>query len=146
MEASAEARIFDGRLSTPSVIIGRVRGFQIAPPVPSDSPAVAPLACRAVSRSSATASWPRRGRKRRLLPARPLQFDNLKQMNLKRTFRRTSFLVTRLLGNMGTAGSTPVLARFTSRWMRAKPENRWLEGLYLDPARRLDDPYRFFRW
>jgi hypothetical protein len=76
----------------------------------------------------------------------PWQFDNVKQMNLKRTFRRTSFLVTRLLGNLGAAGSTPVLARFHSPASAAKPEKRWLEGLYLDQPEEWDDPYRFFRW
>ncbi|NQU23493.1 MAG: hypothetical protein HQ567_19610, partial [Candidatus Nealsonbacteria bacterium] len=34
--------------------------------------------------------------------------------NLKRTFRRTSFLLTRLLANMGVAGSTPLLDRFST--------------------------------
>jgi hypothetical protein len=28
----------------------------------------------------------------------------------------------------------------------AKPEKRWLDGLYLDPPEEWDDPYRFFRW
>jgi len=36
------------------------------------------------------------------------------QRNLKRTFRRTSFMLTRLLGNMGVAGTTPVLDRFST--------------------------------
>ncbi len=36
------------------------------------------------------------------------------QRNLKRTYRRTSFLLTRLLGNMGVAGSTPLLVRFST--------------------------------
>src|SRR5271163_3225638 len=36
----------------------------------------------------------------------PWQFDPKKQMNLKRTFRRASALVTRLAANMGAAGST----------------------------------------
>jgi hypothetical protein len=76
----------------------------------------------------------------------PWQFDYAKQYNLKRTYRRTSFLVTRLLANMGVAGSTPVLARFHSPASAAKPEKRWLEGLYLDQPEEWDDPYRFFRW
>jgi hypothetical protein len=41
----------------------------------------------------------------------PWQFDHQKQ-NTKRTYRRTSFLVSRLLANMGVSGSTPLLARF----------------------------------
>jgi beta-galactosidase len=36
------------------------------------------------------------------------------QRNLKRTYRHTCFLVARLLGNMGVAGSTPLLARFST--------------------------------
>jgi hypothetical protein len=34
------------------------------------------------------------------------------QFNLRRTFGRTSFAVSRLLGNLGVAGSTPLLERF----------------------------------
>ncbi len=74
----------------------------------------------------------------------PWQFDHNKQMNLKRTFRRASYLVTRLAANMGAAGSTPILARFRSPVEKA--ERRWLEGLYLDVPGEWDDPYRFFRW
>jgi hypothetical protein len=36
------------------------------------------------------------------------------QHNLKRAYRRTSFLLTRLLANMGVAGSTPLLDRFST--------------------------------
>ncbi len=36
------------------------------------------------------------------------------QRNLKRTYRRTCFLVARLLANMGVAGSPPVLKRFAT--------------------------------
>ena len=34
------------------------------------------------------------------------------QFNLRRTFRRTSFAVSRLLANLGVSGSTPLLERF----------------------------------
>ncbi|MFC1716406.1 carbohydrate binding domain-containing protein [Candidatus Poribacteria bacterium] len=45
----------------------------------------------------------------------PWQFDYEKLYNVKRTFRRTSFLVTRLLGNMGVSSdSTLLLSRFSS--------------------------------
>ena len=45
----------------------------------------------------------------------PWQFDYKKLYNVKRTFRRTSFLVTRLLGNMGVSSdSTLLLSRFSS--------------------------------
>ncbi|MBN1421993.1 MAG: hypothetical protein JXP34_24685, partial [Planctomycetes bacterium] len=68
------------------------------------------------------------------------------QYNLKRTFRRASFLVTRILANLGAAGSTPILERFSDPVRASKPEKRWLEGLYLDVPEEWDDPYRFFRW
>ena len=35
------------------------------------------------------------------------------QFNLRRTFARTSFAVSRLLGNLGVSGSTPLLDRFS---------------------------------
>src|SRR5262249_21031877 len=74
----------------------------------------------------------------------PWQFDQKKQMNLKRTFRRASCLVTRLAGNLGVSESTPIMTRFRSPV--EKGEKRWLEGLYLDVPEEWDDPYRFFRW
>jgi len=40
--------------------------------------------------------------------------DRTKQHNLKRTYRRTCFLLARLLANMGVAGSTPLLERFSN--------------------------------
>ena len=76
----------------------------------------------------------------------PWRFDYRKQYNLKRTYRRSSFLVTRLLANLGVAGATPVLARFHAPVTSAKAEFRWLDGLYLDQPEEWDDPYRFFRW
>jgi len=36
------------------------------------------------------------------------------QQNLRRTYRRTSFLLTRLLANMGVRGETPLLSRFST--------------------------------
>jgi hypothetical protein len=74
----------------------------------------------------------------------PWVFDHQKQ-NTKRTYRRTTFLVSRLLANMGVSGSTPLLQRFSQPAM-AKWDKRWLEGLYLDSPEEWDDPYRFFRW
>jgi hypothetical protein len=76
----------------------------------------------------------------------PWQFDQKKQMNLKRTFRRASCLVTRLAANMGVAESTPILVRFRRPVEASKGEKRWLDGLYLDAPEEWDDPYRFFRW
>ena len=76
----------------------------------------------------------------------PWQFNDVEKPNIKRTFRRASFLVSRLLANMGARGTTPILARFGTPVDTAKPEKRWLSGLYLDQPEEMDDPYRFFRW
>jgi hypothetical protein len=76
----------------------------------------------------------------------PWQFDPTKQMNLKRTFRCSSRLVTRLATNMGVSSSTPILVRFHNPVEAVKGERRWLDGLYLDVPEEWDDPYRFFRW
>lgn len=76
----------------------------------------------------------------------PWQFDPTRQRNLKRTHQRVSFLASRLLANMGVAGSTPMLERFRAPVEAAKPEQRWLDGFYLEQPEEWDDPYRFFRW
>ncbi len=78
----------------------------------------------------------------------PWQCDYSKeQTNIKRTFRRSSFLVTRVLGNLGVESATPVLARFSSPVdVAGKTDKRWLDGLYLDQPIDLDNPYRAFRW
>jgi hypothetical protein len=75
----------------------------------------------------------------------PWQFEYESNFGLKRTFRRASFLVTRLLANLGVRGETPLLARFSTPIEKGKP-NRWLQGFYLDTPQAWDDPYRFFRW
>jgi hypothetical protein len=74
----------------------------------------------------------------------PWQYD-VRQQNLKRTFRHVSFLVSRLLGNMGVSGTTPLLDRF-HRPIAGKDGKRFLDGFYLDVPAEWDDPYRFFRW
>jgi hypothetical protein len=76
----------------------------------------------------------------------PWQFKDSQQQNFRRTFRRTSVLLNRLLANMGVAGSTPLLDRFDRPVEVTKTEKRWLDGLYLDQPEEWDDPYRFFRW
>lgn len=76
----------------------------------------------------------------------PWQFDPARQSNLKRTYRRASFLVARLLSNLGAAARTPLLERFGVPVEPAGSEKRWLRGLYLDEPVEWDDPYRFFRW
>jgi hypothetical protein len=74
------------------------------------------------------------------------QFSYHEQHSLRRTFRRSSFQLARLLANMGVAAPTPLLARFSSPVTMSKPEKRWLDALYLDQPEEWDDPYRFFRW
>ncbi len=75
----------------------------------------------------------------------PWQFEGA-QSHLRRTHRHVSFLVSRLLANLGVAGSTPLLDRFPQPVDATKAEKRWSSGLYLDQPEEWDDPYRFFRW
>ncbi len=75
----------------------------------------------------------------------PWQFEGTTS-NLRRTHRHVSFLVSRLLGNLGVAGSTPLLDRFAQPVDATKSEKRWSNGLYLDQPEEWDYPYRFFRW
>jgi hypothetical protein len=76
----------------------------------------------------------------------PWEFSDA-QPNLKRTHRRATFTLSRLLANLGVAGSTPLLERFHDK---VNPEGlkngRWLAGLYIDKPEEWDDPYRHFRW
>jgi beta-galactosidase/beta-glucuronidase len=74
------------------------------------------------------------------------QFAADKQMNLKRTFRGASRLVSRFAANMGVGGTTPILQRFGSPVAWSRAERRWLKGFYLDVPAEWDDPYRYFRW
>jgi len=76
----------------------------------------------------------------------PWQFDYENRYNLKRTYRRASYAVVRLLANAGVSGLTPVLSRLSSPVAPAKPEKRYLDGLYIDKPEEWDDPYRFFCW
>ena len=76
----------------------------------------------------------------------PWQFANTNQPSFKRTFRRTSFLVCRLLSNLGVEQPTPLIERFRTPVEPAQSERRWLTGLYVDQPEEWDDPYRFFRW
>jgi len=73
-------------------------------------------------------------------------FDDNQQYNVRKTYRRACFLVTRLLANLGGAGSTPLLERFHHPVAMAGAEARWRDGLYMDEPEEWDDPYRFFGW
>ena len=75
----------------------------------------------------------------------PWHLDYSANPGLRRTFRRTSFLVMRLLASLGAGGQTPLLGRF-SAGAAEETSGRWLTGLYLDEPQEWDDPYRFFRW
>jgi beta-galactosidase len=75
----------------------------------------------------------------------PWQMDySNEQHNIKQTFRRSSYLLSRIMGNMEVESTTPVTARFNKP--AGEEEKRWLDGLYLDEPEEWDDPYRFFRW
>jgi hypothetical protein len=76
----------------------------------------------------------------------PWEFDPAKQMNLKRTFRRSAFALSRLLHNLGAASTSPIPERFHTPADATTSEPRWRDGLYLDTPEEWDDPYRFFRW
>src|SRR6185436_2031919 len=53
----------------------------------------------------------------------PWQFDPTKQSNLKRTYRRASFAVSRLLANLGVPSTSPILARFSTPVESSKRRN-----------------------
>jgi beta-galactosidase len=76
----------------------------------------------------------------------PWQIDVRGEPNLKRTYRRTSYLLTRLLANLGVVGEVPVADRVHIPVKAGGLERRWLDGLYLDTPEEWDYPYRFFRW
>jgi beta-galactosidase len=75
----------------------------------------------------------------------PWQFSD-KQPNLKRTHRRASFLLSRLLANMGADSSTPLLDWFHHPQSNPIVQDRCRSGLYIDQPEEWDDPYRHFRW
>ncbi len=76
----------------------------------------------------------------------PWTFTPRGQGNLRRTYRRASFVVARVLANLGVAAGTPLLDRFSTPVASDGSDRRWLTGLYMDTPEEWDDPYRFFRW
>jgi beta-galactosidase len=76
----------------------------------------------------------------------PWRFGYTQPQGVKRTFRTTSSLLSRMLGNLGVHASTPLLKRFDAPVDEAKNERRWLDGLYLDVPDEWDNPYRAFCW
>lgn len=77
---------------------------------------------------------------------RPWSFTCDEQYNVRRTYRRASFTLARVLANMGVAAPTPLLDRFRMPVTAARAEKRWLDGFYIDQPEEWDDPYRFFNW
>ena len=67
------------------------------------------------------------------------------QYNLRRTYRRASYVMMRALANLGVAWPTPLLGRFASPALD-KAEERWTSGLYADQVEAWDDPYRSYNW
>jgi hypothetical protein len=70
--------------------------------------------------------------------------DHGQFLSRRRTFRRASFLVARLLANLGCAPGT-----LLRQWFAEPPgdnDRRWLRMWYEDEPIEWDDPYRFFRW
>jgi hypothetical protein len=62
----------------------------------------------------------------------PWTYDYSKQYNLKRTFRRTAFVVSRLLGNMGVRAATPLLERFNKPVIRIKRKHAgWMVCIWM---------------
>jgi len=51
------------------------------------------------------------------------------QYNVSQDVSAASFLMNRLLANLGGAGSTPILERFHHGVEKAKTEARWRDGL-----------------
>jgi hypothetical protein len=76
----------------------------------------------------------------------PWAFDYSKQYDIKRTFRRSAFVLSRLLANLGVHAATTLLDNISTAVDASKGEKRWLNGLYLDIPEDTDDPYRFFGW
>lgn len=66
--------------------------------------------------------------------------------NLRRTYRRASYTLNRLLANMGAAAATPLADRIHKPLRKDEKERRWIDGFYLDQPQEWDDPYRFFNW
>ncbi|MDH7571386.1 MAG: hypothetical protein QHJ73_17555, partial [Armatimonadota bacterium] len=102
-----------------------------APPVPSGRNAPPPATFANPSFEEGTSGW---------------RYKCNEQHNLRRTYRRSSCVLTRLLANLGVAAETPVIERFHTPAAPDGSDKRWLQGMYLDEPIDWDDPYRFFRW
>ncbi len=79
-----------------------------------------------------------------LSQALPRMFDDEHRPSLRTSYRRTVYLVSRLLHNLGAMADCPLVLRL------AKPDaanaTPWLHSYYLQTPVAEDDPYRFFPW
>ena len=75
---------------------------------------------------------------------KPWSVQLRRAVNLRRTYRHASFPVARLLGNMGVAAPTPLLARFNSPVTAALKSSGSTASS--TSRRTWDDAYRFFNW
>jgi hypothetical protein len=75
----------------------------------------------------------------------PWQFSD-EHPNVKRTHRRASFVLSRLIANLGVSARTSLLDYFHEPGKLHSSKGRWLSGLYIDQPEEWDDPYRHFRW
>ena len=73
------------------------------------------------------------------------RFTSDPQQNVRRTYRKTAFQLSRLLGNMGVAAPTPLLARFSSPVTAAKPEKALARRVVSRSARRVGRSLPFLR-
>jgi len=71
-------------------------------------------------------------------------FQHRDQYNVRRTYRRLTYALSRVLANLGVPAECPILDRLANP--PEKNEKRYLTGLYADEPEEWDDPYRFFRW
>lgn len=76
----------------------------------------------------------------------PWKLENRTSPNVRRTYRRWSFALNRLLGNQGVPSATPLLERFSKPVEASERAPRLQDGFYCDTPVEWDDPYRFFRW
>jgi hypothetical protein len=71
-------------------------------------------------------------------------FQHRDQYNVRKTYRRLCYALTRVLGNLGVPSECPILNRLSQP--PGADDRRYLSGLYADEPEEWDDPYRFFRW
>ena len=97
-----------------------------------------------------------------LCQAAPWMFDYEAKPYVRTTFRRNTFLVSRLLANLGARFDTSVAQRFAAKTApprddsgdssvgngtpRVNQPGPWLDSYYIQNPESVDDPYRYYRW